>query len=92
MLFRNMFLKYYAAADENGDGGAPSGGEPEITPEIQQIIDARVNSVVTGLKTKNSELLGTIKQQKITSRVLTVSIRTPLKPFCSAFPTTKRQS
>ncbi|MBD8159227.1 hypothetical protein IFU23_14070 [Pantoea agglomerans] len=64
MLFRNMFLKYYASADENGDGGAPSGGEPEITPEIQQLIDQRINSAVNGLKTKNSELLGTIKQQK----------------------------
>lgn len=64
MLFRNMFLKYYAATDDGGEGGAPSGGEPDITPEMQQIIDARINTAVTGLKTKNNELLGTIKQQK----------------------------
>ncbi|HCF7935479.1 TPA: hypothetical protein NIU63_005100 [Klebsiella michiganensis] len=29
MLFRNMFLKYYAPDDGNGDPGAPAGGSPE---------------------------------------------------------------
>jgi hypothetical protein len=35
----------------------------EITPELQAIIDARVNESVTGLKAKNSELLGTLKER-----------------------------
>lgn len=56
-----MLLKYYAP-ESGGEGGG--GGGIEITPEIQKLIDERVTSEVTGLKTKNSELLGTIKQQK----------------------------
>lgn len=50
--------KYRAEADGNGDGG---GGGPAITPEVQAIIDERVNSAVTGLKAKNGELLGKLK-------------------------------
>ncbi|HGG8933646.1 TPA: hypothetical protein ACJJ3G_004378, partial [Enterobacter hormaechei subsp. xiangfangensis] len=61
MLIRNMLLKYYAP--ESGGEGSGGGGI-EITPEIQKLIDERVTSEVTGLKSKNSELLGTIKQQK----------------------------
>lgn len=61
MLIRNMLLKYYAP-DDGGNGGG--GGGIEITPEIQKLIDERVASEVTGLKSKNNELLGTIKQQK----------------------------
>lgn len=62
MLIRQMLLKYNAP-EGNGEG-AGGGGAIEITPEIQKLIDERVTSEVTGLKTKNSELLGTIKQQK----------------------------
>lgn len=29
MLFRNMFLKYYAPDDGNGGPGAPAGGSQE---------------------------------------------------------------
>lgn len=61
MLIRNMLLKYYAPED---DGQGSGGGGTEITPEIQKLIDDQVAAQVTGLKTKNSELLGTIKQQK----------------------------
>ena len=28
MLFRNMFLKYYAATDEGGEPGAPAAATP----------------------------------------------------------------
>ncbi|MEN3754379.1 hypothetical protein [Mangrovibacter phragmitis] len=64
MLFRNMLIKYYApAGSEGGDGGGAGGeGSPEITPEIEQIINDRVNTAVTGLKSKNSELLGKLKE------------------------------
>lgn len=63
MLIRNMLLKYYAAAGEGGEGGASSEGQPEISPELQAIIDARVNDSVMGLKNKNNELLGKLKEQ-----------------------------
>jgi hypothetical protein len=59
MLIRQMLLKYYAP-ESNGEG-AGGGGDIEITPEIQKLIDERVTSEVTGLKTKNSELLGKLK-------------------------------
>ncbi|MHA3501059.1 hypothetical protein ACX1H6_21380 [Yersinia enterocolitica] len=61
MLFRNIERKYYAEASEGGEGGG--GPAANITPEIQALIDARVNESVTGLKTKNSELLGKLKEQ-----------------------------
>jgi hypothetical protein len=60
MLFGN---KFRVMDEENGDGGTGGGGQgPEITPEIQKLIDARVNEVTNGLKSKNSELLGKVKE------------------------------
>lgn len=50
MLFRNIARKYYAEAGEGGEGGG--GAAAAITPEIQALIDARVNESVTGLKPK----------------------------------------
>lgn len=38
--------------------------EVVITPEIQKIIDAKIASEVEGLKNKNTELLGTVKESK----------------------------
>lgn len=52
MLFMNIERKYYSHTDDGSQGGG--GGTPEITPEIQAIIDQQVS----GLKAKNSELLG----------------------------------
>ncbi|MBM6442397.1 hypothetical protein JQF37_01990 [Pseudomonas sp. MIL9] len=46
---------------DGGNGGGGGGSGPEITPELQAIIDARVGEAVTGLKTKNTELLGKLK-------------------------------
>lgn len=63
MLIRNMLIKYYSAAGgEGGDGGGSGGGAPEITPEIQKLIDEQVNAQVSGLKNKNSEILGKLKE------------------------------
>ncbi|HBX6198209.1 TPA: hypothetical protein MH639_16660 [Klebsiella pneumoniae] len=63
MLIRNMLIKYYSAAGgEGGDGGGSGSGAPEITPEIQKLIDEQVNAQVSGLKNKNSELLGKLKE------------------------------
>lgn len=54
MLIRNMLIKYYSAAGgEDGEGGGGGGdGAPEITPEIQKLIDEQVSAQVSGLKTK----------------------------------------
>lgn len=43
------------------DGGEGGGGAPAITPEVQAQIDAAVTAAVGGLKSKNSELLGKLK-------------------------------
>lgn len=94
MLFRNLFIKYYAAAGEGGGEGGGNGGgnEPEITPELQAIIDARVNDSVTGLQNKNNELLGKLKKATETLKPSTESTPILFVPSCSVFPTMKRQS
>lgn len=63
-----IFGKWYPlmAEESGGEGGGGNGGGeggsgPEITPELQAIIDARVGEAVNGLKTKNNELLGKLK-------------------------------
>jgi len=61
MLYRNLFLKYYAPAGEGEQGGA---GGVEITPEIQAIIDQQVADQVSGLKNKNNSLIGSEKALK----------------------------
>lgn len=58
MLFMNIERKYYSQAGGEDKGGG-AGGVPEITPEIQTLIDQQVS----GLKAKNTELLGKIKEQ-----------------------------
>lgn len=56
-------LKQFYMQDEAGEGGEGGGGSgPEITPEIQALIDAQVSTAVTGLKAKNTELLGKVKE------------------------------
>lgn len=45
---------------QSGEGGEGGGGNA-ITPEVQAIIDSKVNEAVTGLKAKNTELLGKLK-------------------------------
>jgi|GEM_PF-3802691 len=62
MKFMNIERKYYSPVSEGGDGGG-SGGNVELTPEIQAIIDKQVSNQVAGLKAKNSELLGKLKEQ-----------------------------
>jgi hypothetical protein len=47
---------------EPGEGGG--GDAPEITPEIQAIIEAKIGEAVTGLKAKNGELIATNKEIK----------------------------
>ncbi|WP_273803530.1 hypothetical protein [Providencia rettgeri] len=58
MLFMNIERKYYSQAGGEDKGGG-AGGALEITPEIQTLIDQQVS----GLKAKNTELLGKIKEQ-----------------------------
>ena len=52
-------FKFHAMDEVDGDGGNGDGGQGNvITPEMQKIIDAQV----AGLKAKNSELLGKVKE------------------------------
>lgn len=62
MLIRNMLIKYYAPAGEEDNSGGGGDGAPEITPEIQKLIDEQVSAQVSGLKNKNTELLGKLKE------------------------------
>jgi len=48
---------------QQGEGG-DAGGGTAIAPEVQAIIDAKVNEAVTGLKSKNGELIAAQKQLK----------------------------
>lgn len=55
-------LKQLFMQEEGGDGGNGGGGQgPEITPEVQKLIDDAVGAAVGGLKSKNAELLGKLK-------------------------------
>lgn len=60
MSFINIARKYHSPADDPNGG---SGSGSQITPELQAIIDKQVNEQVVGLKAKNSELLGKLKEQ-----------------------------
>lgn len=56
-------LKQLFMQEEGGDGGNGDGGQgPEITPEVQKLIDDAVGAAVGGLKSKNTELLGKLKE------------------------------
>ncbi|MDU9398036.1 hypothetical protein [Pseudomonas sp. zfem003] len=57
-------LKQLFMQEEGGDAGNQGGGQgPEITPEVQALIEAQVSAAVGGLKAKNGELLGKLKEQ-----------------------------
>lgn len=55
-MLTNHSLKYQSPEDDAGSGG---GGD-----DVQAKIDAAVNAAVAGLKSKNSELLGSLKEAK----------------------------
>jgi len=62
MLFGN---KFRVMDEADGDGGNGDGGQStQITPEIQKLIDARVNEVTSGLKSKNGQVIGENKELK----------------------------
>jgi hypothetical protein len=59
-----MFIRKHILRNAAGDDGSPGGGgggSVTITPELQAIIDTKVGEAVTGLKTKNGELIGKLK-------------------------------
>ncbi|MDR5616842.1 hypothetical protein [Arsenophonus sp.] len=61
MSILNIGSNYHSSVeDPNGSGGASG---TAITPEVQAMIDKQINDQVTGLKAKNSELLGKLKEQ-----------------------------
>jgi hypothetical protein len=55
------------AHEGNPDPGG-GGGTVTLTPEQQKLVDAAVEAAVTGLKAKNSELLGKLKTATDTSK------------------------
>lgn len=56
---QQLFKRLQSPQGEGGEGG---GGDPQITPEVQALIDAQVSKATDGLKSKNSELLGKLKE------------------------------
>jgi hypothetical protein len=62
---RNHQHRFQNPADDGSGAGAGAGAgggnAPAITPELQAIIDSRVNDAVSGLKAKNGELIGKLK-------------------------------
>ena len=63
MLFRNMLMKYYAEAGEDGADSGGAGGEPAKT-----YTEAEVAELISGLKAKNEELLGKVKAKSEAAR------------------------
>lgn len=61
-LFKALFFGFMRSSIVEGEGGGATA--PEITAEIQAIIDARISEGVAGLQSKNKELLGTMKDTK----------------------------
>ena len=59
---QRLFARLQAPEGDGGGGGGSA--PPQITPEVQKIIDAAVESAVTGLKAKNGELIGDTKKLK----------------------------
>lgn len=70
---------------EPGDDGGGKG--PEITPEVQAILDAKISEAVAGLKSKNSELLGKVKEAQTNLQrfdgIDPEAVRTILSKFAS---------
>lgn len=72
MLFKNLAegRKYFNEAGDDGskDGGNKGGfnlQEALNNPEIQKAIQSRLDQEVSGLKSKNEELLGKLKKLKV---------------------------
>lgn len=59
-MFTRKHLIRFCNQENGGDGG--SGGGSSISPEVQALIAAAVADATTGLKNKNSELLGKLKE------------------------------
>lgn len=58
MLLPKINRKFYSLSEEGGEAG---GGGSSISPEIQAMIDKASDEKTLGLKNKNSELLGKLK-------------------------------
>ena len=56
-----MFNLKHVLQDEETGGEGGVGQGPQITPEMQAMIDEGVSKAVSGLKVKNQELLGKLK-------------------------------
>jgi Mg/Co/Ni transporter MgtE len=61
ILKQRLFAQLQSPAGEGTDGGGGTGAPASITPELQTLINAEIEKSVAGLKSKNSELLGKLK-------------------------------
>ncbi|WII92459.1 hypothetical protein QEO94_07345 [Kingella negevensis] len=67
MKYRNQFLKYgfhQQAGADGGDGGSGGQGQAEPKTFTQAEVDKLLAKQVAGLKNKNSELIGSLKDVK----------------------------
>lgn len=60
---KTAITRVFGPADDGSGGGGGGDNKPTITPEIQAIIDASIAEVTNGLKAKNTELLGKVREQ-----------------------------
>jgi hypothetical protein len=85
MYLRKTALARVYGPPDDGAGGGAGDGKPTITPEVQALIDAAVAETTTGLKTKNTELLGKLREQgdklKTFDGIDPVAVRNILKRF-----------
>lgn len=67
-IWKQALLRRYGharlMAPEGGDDGNTGSGGGDGTDDVQARIDAAVSAAVSGLKTKNSELLGKLKERE----------------------------
>lgn len=83
MFTRKHLIRFYQSSE--GEGG--SGGGSSIAPEVQALIDAAVEKTTAGLKAKNGELLGKLKesseQLKTFEGIDPAAVRSILSKFAS---------
>lgn len=63
MFTRKHLIRFYSSPADDGSGNGGGGGNANpIPPEVQALIDQAVEKTTAGLKAKNGELLGKLKE------------------------------
>lgn len=86
MFTRKHLIRFYSKPADDGEGAGGGGGNA-IAPEVQALIDAAVEKTTAGLKAKNGELLGKLKesseQLKTFEGIDPTAVRSILSKFAS---------